>query len=387
MFNKKQRRFAVGRTALVAALTVSMVAACGLDSGNVTPPAEEPGKPNTVLIGVALPFSGAVARTGNLYRKGLELRVNQARQSGELGNINIELDVQDDANNPSEAVLLVTRFAQAGAVAMFGAHSSPVALAQAEAVEGARMPEFVFGASNAINNPYQYQVNARDSEQITAVINFAHQNGFKTVGLFTDTGAYGTSAKEQLEKILGASDIEIVGSETFEPTASNLTGQLVSLRRANPDFIAMFSFGTPYSAVVKGKKEIGWDVPIIGNVAAGDIAIGEIAGTDADGLYYMTPYNSTSPAGKALAEAWAQAYPNDPLTFEGAAAYDAMSALIQALKEGGTTREAVQEWLSNATAIEGQATGKSPWNLTERAPIKADDLSFRVWRNGQTEAV
>ena len=101
----------------------------------------------------------------------------------------------------------------------------------------------------------------------------------------------------------------------------------------------------------------------------------------------MTPYNSTSPGGRALAEAWAKAYPNDPLTFEGAAAYDAMSALIQALKEGGTTREAVQDWLSNATAIEGQATGKSPWNLTERAPIKAADLSFRVWRAGQTEAV
>jgi branched-chain amino acid transport system substrate-binding protein len=378
-------RVAAARTTLVLALAATVVSACSLDSGNVAS-SEDKGGSTEVLVGVALPLSGAVARTGNLYRKGIELRLKQAEESGELGDITVKLDVQDDSNNPSEAVPLVTRFAQAGAVAMFGAHSSPVALAQADAVEAAGMPEFVFGASNAIDNPFQYQVNARDSEQIKNVINFAKQHGFTKVGLFTDTGAYGTSAKKQLDTILGGSDLQIVGSQTFEPTASNLTPQLVALRRQNPDFIAMFSFGTPYSAVVKGKAEIGWDIPVIGNVAAGDIAIGEIAGKDADGLYYMTPLGDESEASKKLATAWQQAYPNDPLTFEGAAAYDAMSALIQALTKGGTSRQAVQEWLSKANAIEGMATGRSAWDLTGRAPIKAEDLSFRLWKSGETVA-
>jgi len=378
-------RVAAARTTLVLALAATVVSACSLDSGNVAS-SEDKGGSTEVLVGVALPLSGAVARTGNLYRKGIELRLKQAEESGELGDITVKLNVQDDSNNPSEAVPLVTRFAQAGAVAMFGAHSSPVALAQADAVEAAGMPEFVFGASNAIDNPFQYQVNARDSEQIKNVINFAKQHGFTKVGLFTDTGAYGTSAKKQLDTILGGSDLQIVGSQTFEPTASNLTPQLVALRRQNPDFIAMFSFGTPYSAVVKGKAEIGWDIPVIGNVAAGDIAIGEIAGKDADGLYYMTPLGDESEASKKLATAWQQAYPNDPLTFEGAAAYDAMSALIQALTKGGTSRQAVQEWLSKANAIEGMATGRSAWDLTGRAPIKAEDLSFRLWKSGETVA-
>ncbi|MDW5328392.1 ABC transporter substrate-binding protein [Plantactinospora sp. KLBMP9567] len=374
------------RTTLALVLAAGALSSCSLDSGSVTAAGEESAS-GEVLVGVALPFSGAVSRTGNLYRKGIELRLKQAEESGELGDMSVKVDFQDDANNPSEAVPLVTRFAQAGAVAMFGAHSSPVALAQANAVQAAGLPEFVFGASNSIKNPFQYQVNARDSEQIKNVINFAARNNFRRVGIFTDTGAYGTSAKQQLDAILGASDLEIVGSETFEPTASNLAPQLVSLRRKNPDFVAMFSFGTPYAAVVKGKAEIGWNVPIVGNVAAGDIAVGEIAGKDADGLYFMTPLGDESQASRALADSWAKAYPDDPLTFEGATAYDAMTVLIRALKQGGTSRQAVQEWLSKATAIEGLACGKSPWNLTERAPIKADDLAFRLWKTGETVAV
>ena len=63
-----------------------------------------------------------------------------------------------------------------------------------------------------------------------------------------------------------------------------------------------------------------------------------------------------------------------------------MSALIQALTKGGTSRQAVQEWLSKANAIEGMATGRSAWDLTGRAPIKAEDLSFRLWKSGETVA-
>ena len=189
---------------------------------------------------------------------------------------------------------LVTRFAQAGAVAMFGAHSSPVALAQADAVEAAGMPEFVFGASNAIDNPFQYQVNARDSEQIKNVINFAKQHGF-TRSASSPTPARTAPRPRSNSTPFSADPIcrSSAPRRSSRPPRTS-TPQLVALRRQNPDFIAMFSFGTPYSAVVKGKAEIGWDVPVIGNVAAGDIAIGEIAGKDADGLYYMTPL-ATSP--------------------------------------------------------------------------------------------
>lgn len=297
------------------------------------------------------------------------------------------IDFQDDANNPNEAVTLVTRFAQADAVAMFGAHSSPVALAQAEAVEAAGLPEFVFGASNAIDNPYQYQVNARDSEQIKNVLTFAEANDFHTVAFLTDTGAYGTAALEQLNTVIGESDLEIVGSETFEPTASNLTPQLVALQRQNPDFIAMFTFGTPYAAVVQGTAETGWDVPIIGNVAAGDIAVGEIAGEDADGLYYMSPFGSETDAAKELIDAWEAEYPDDELTFEGAIAYDSMSVLLRAITEGGPTREEVQAWLQDAVEVEGLASGTTAWDVASRAPIRAEDLTFRLWQAGETVEV
>lgn len=372
-------------TGAVALVVTSMLASCGLSSGQdggaAGGGATEGGK--DVTIGVVLPFSGAVSRTGNLYRNGLELRLQQAIDSGELGDITIELEFQDDANDPNEAVTLTTKFAQEGAVALVGAHSSPVALAQAEAVEAAQMPEFVFGASNAIENPYQYQVNAQDSEQIVNVLNFAAAKGYRTVGLLTDTGAYGANALAVLEETIGASNLEIVGSQTFEPGASDVTPQLVALRGAAPDFVAMFSFGTPYAAVVQGRAQVGWDIDIVGNVAAGDIAVAEIAGTDATGLYFMTPLDTSSQKGAELLAAWEDAYPDAPLTFEGAIAYDTMTVIIRALTEGGTTRAAVQKWLQSADAVEGLVSGNLPWDVASRHGLKAEDLSFRVWQGGE----
>lgn len=378
------RRSILASAAAVAVM--STLAACGLSSGQ-SAGGEDPGSgeaPTAVTVGVVLPFSGAVSRTGNLYRNGLELRLDEAIESGELGDITVELQFEDDANDPNEAVTLATKFAEEGAVALVGAHSSPVALAQAEAVEAAGMPEFVFGASNAIENPFQYQVNARDSEQIENVLNFAAAKGYDTIGLLTDTGAYGTNALAVLEETIGASDLEIVGSQTFEPGASDVTPQLVALRNSSPDFIAMFSFGTPYAAVVQGRAQIGWDVDIVGNVAAGDVAVGEIAGADATGLYYMTPLDTDSDRGGELLDAWQAAFPDAPLTFEGAIAYDTMTVIIRALVEGGTTREAVQDWLQSADAVDGLVCGTMPWDVASRHGLKADDLSFRVWENGET---
>lgn len=396
--------------AVIAAVgTVSALAACSVNSGT-DPAADSSSSDNTsaptsagsssesaaetsedaadqrVVIGVALPFSGTVARTGNLYRHGVELRLKQAEEAGELGNIKVEVDYQDDGNDPNQGVTLVSRFDQAGAVAMIGAHSSPVALAQAQAVETAKLPEFVFGASNLIDNPYQYQADARDSEQIKNVLAFAKAKGYTTVGLMTDTGAYGTSALDQLTKVLDGSALTVVGSETFEPSASNLTPQLLSMQKANPDFIAMFSFGSPYAAVVQARAEVGWDVDIVGNVAAGDVAIGDIAKSDATGLYYQTPLDTGSAAGKELLADWETNFPDAPLTFEGAIAYDATTILIRALLEGGTTREAVQDWLTKATSVDGLVCGKAAWDVASRHGLKSTDLTFRVWENGSTVA-
>ena len=376
-----RRGILVGAAALVAS---TVLASCSLGSGQAGPPDDGASDgSNDVTVGVVLPFSGAVSRTGNLYRNGVELRLQEAVDSGELGDIKVTLQFEDDANDPNEAVTLATKFADEGAVALIGAHSSPVALAQAATVESAKMPEFVFGASNAIENPYQYQVNARDSEQIKNVLNFAEANGYDTIGLLTDTGAYGANALTVLQDTIGASDLKIVGSETFEPGASDVTPQLVALRGANPDFIAMFSFGTPYAAVVQGRAQVGWDIDIVGNVAAGDIAIGEIAGEDATGLYYMSPLDTSSAEGAKLLAAWQDAYPDAPLTFEGAIAYDTMTVIIRALTEGGTSRAAVQDWLQSADAVDGLVSGTIPWDVASRHGLKAGDLSFRVWDKGE----
>ncbi|ALV39899.1 hypothetical protein AU252_00910 [Pseudarthrobacter sulfonivorans] len=300
----------------------------------------------------------------------------------------IELFVEDDANNPNEAVTLVNLMDERGVLGLIGAASSPVALAQAGPVEASGIPEMVVAASDAISSPFQYQINPPDSEQILGLIAFAEDRGFSRIAIMTDTGAYGTGSKAALDRMLPEAGLEIVGDATFEPGASNLTPQLSKLRDSDPDLIAMFTFGSPYAAAMQGLQQIQWSVPVFGNVSSSDPSVGVVAGAAADGLFFQQGLDDEKPEAQAFIDVWSAKHPDEDPDFVAAMAYDAVSVFAMAVEAGATTREQVQAWLLK-NVVPGLATGRvdSAWDLPSHRALKGADLSYFVWTDGVPERV
>ena len=106
-----------------AALAPSLLAGCA------RPKVDE----NVIKVGVMGPYSGEVAQYGLAVRSGVELFVKQLNAAGGINGKRIELDIQDEKGDATEAVNVYYKMVEDGVVAIIGDVTSTPSIAVAQA--------------------------------------------------------------------------------------------------------------------------------------------------------------------------------------------------------------------------------------------------------------
>ncbi|MCZ7543763.1 MAG: branched-chain amino acid ABC transporter substrate-binding protein [Anaerolineae bacterium] len=101
-------------------LSVVMLAAMVM--ALAVPASAQEGEP--ILIGLQGPMTGDYAYEGQGFVKAVELLVNQLNDAGGLLGRPVELVIEDDAGDPTQAALVADRLVSAGVVAVIGAYNS-----------------------------------------------------------------------------------------------------------------------------------------------------------------------------------------------------------------------------------------------------------------------
>jgi branched-chain amino acid transport system substrate-binding protein len=86
----------------------------------------------------------------------------------------------------------------------------------------------------------------------------------KAPAILGDSGGTSRDGIANLHKMLGDNGIKPVGVQEFTTNAEDVTPQLLSLRRANPDVLMLFS-GVPQDVrrVLTNLSEMNWDVKVV----------------------------------------------------------------------------------------------------------------------------
>jgi branched-chain amino acid transport system substrate-binding protein len=236
-------------------------------AGGAQEPVEEPFK-----IGALCELTGPAAAFGVETCTGKEIWVEAKNKAGGLDGRKIELITYDCETSTAGAVNGYRRLVEEGVdiIWMLTASSSIIAV-KPLAAEG-KIPILAGGGADAIvdpPDPWVFKIGGTMStDYVQGLLTFAKEKGVRTVATLSATDGYGQAEKMAVEKFAPQFGITVVAQETYAPTDTDFTAQLVNIKDKNPDMLYSAAAGGPAIVAYKQIRQYGLNMPLAVSSAA-----------------------------------------------------------------------------------------------------------------------
>ena len=274
--NSRDKRSFIRSTSVVAALAAAFCAAG---------PAAVQAQPKEVKVAVAVPLSGAWARSGELHVKGAELAIEHINQAGgikALGGAKMRLVIADTGDSTEKAKNAAQRLVaqEPDLVGGTGAFVSSFTLAVTEVTERAELPWLTLSYSEQITGrgyKYVFQTSMTAGLQsqnalpvVVEVAKTATGSAPKTVGIIMDNTASPASfSKPMREGGFEKLGMKLVMDEIYTPPLSDATPLVQKVRNSRPDVLFLLTTSVPDSKLILEKmNEMGLGkgrIPVVSN--------------------------------------------------------------------------------------------------------------------------
>jgi branched-chain amino acid transport system substrate-binding protein len=170
----------------------------------------------------------------------------------------------------------------------------------------------------------------------TISITKAALNYRRVAVLYGDDDAFTKSGYDVFRQALEAAGIEIVSTQTFQKTDSDLLPQLTRIKSASPDAIVVSALGEAAAVIMTQARQLGMTMPIIGGNGFNTPKLVELAGRAAEGAISGAAWfiGNPSPANQQFVAAYRDRYKIDPDQF-AAQAYAGLHLVAEAITRAG----------------------------------------------------
>lgn len=324
------------RPALLLPALVSLLAlACLLPAGGGKVSADD----STIKVGVLTCLTKGVSYFGQSNLNGIKLAADEVNAAGGVGGRKIELVVEDDRSDSSEAAEIAQRFVERGEVrAVVGDIVSSHSLAAAVVFQHAGLP-MVTSATNPLvtrAGDYVFSVAFNDSTQGEAMAKFAAVSlKAKRAAVIVDEDSpqYSESLAKEFERQFTKRGGQVVVRQSYAEGDKDFGRQLAAARRAGPDVLVVTGFYDDAGLIAKQVRAGGWNVPLLGGDGWNAARFYERAGPSLTGAYFTEQYAADAPSeeNRKFVAAYRARHNESPNTL-AALGYDAMKLLADALR-------------------------------------------------------
>ena len=250
-------------------LTVAIgLTGCGSSSGNSAAGAK---KDFAVVAVVAL--TGPVAASAKATTEGLQAAVDSINASGGVMGEKASLTVLDDAGDPTKSVTLLQSYLDKHTPQLvIPGNNSNQALAMLPVLTRKKVLSMSQGQSNKLNDParYPYFFGYNSVPQDTVkIVSLLKARGDRSVALLAANDALGQSTVDIFKATFAKAGIELAVDQ-YAPTDLDMKPQLQRLQAARPQTLLIQSYGATAGYILKGRTELGWDVPTLGAPTLGN---------------------------------------------------------------------------------------------------------------------
>jgi len=318
---------------------------------------------NVLKIGMVGPLTGGTAEYGIKALRGIEIAVEEANASGELGEITLKVISEDTEGDWSKAANAFTKLIDVDKVdVIVGAVLSSETEAGAPIVKDSKMPT-ISPTSTAEDltkdNPYLFRNCLTDKVQVELLVDYAVEElGLGKFAILYVNNDYGVSLKDSFEA-KAKKMAEVVAVESFEDKTVAFQDRLDKIKRKDPDCIFIGGYYEEAAKIAQQAKERDLDVQILGADGLTNEALIEIGEEAVEGTYATSGFfpDEPTPEVQNFVTVYKEKHDEIPDMF-AAQAYDAARIVIETIKNQGVTLEDIENGTASALIREGIAATK-----------------------------
>jgi len=314
---------------LIASIVIaSLLSACNTQGGD-----------NKVRIGVFMSTTGTTANFGISSVNGIKMAADEINAAGGINGKQVELLVQDDRSDASEAATIVTKFVTQDQVhAVIGEVASSRSIAAAPIAQNAKIPMLTPSSTNpevTKKGDFIFRSCFIDPYQGAAIAQFAAKTlGAKTAAIMVDRkNDYSTGLEKVINETFAKFGGKIVATQSYQEGDQDFNAQLTSLKGSNPEVIFVPGYYNDVGLIAKQARDKGITVPLIGGDGWDSEQLYKIGGTALNGSYFTNHYSpyDTDPRVVKFVNDYKQRYNSTPDAL-AATAYDAANIMFDAIK-------------------------------------------------------
>jgi branched-chain amino acid transport system substrate-binding protein len=303
---------------------------------------------DSIKIGVTQPLTGAFAASGNYVTQGAKLAEEEINKAGGVLGKKIELIVEDNKSNPTEAVATAEKLIVRDKVpVMMGAWSSTLTLAVMPKLEEYKVPMLVETSSSGkittSGNPYVFRISPTSEMEAKAFTPLFKSLGIKKADFLATNNDFGLGASKEFSEAAQKAGVEVGVKETMDPKATDFSAQLAKIKASGGDTLFVTTAVEQITLILKQAKDQQLKARIIttGGSNSPDQLI-EQAGDAANGSYHLVFFTPWVPdavknpdIARRFVALWnAKKYNAGGLT-EGFRGWDGIHVIAEAIKAAG----------------------------------------------------
>src|SRR5260370_40754918 len=223
-----------------------------------------------VRIGVFMSLTGSTANFGISSTNGIKMAADEVNAAGGINGKQIEVLVQDDRSDASEAATIVTKFVTQDQVhAVLGEVASSRSIAAAPIAQNAKIPMLTPSSTNpevTKKGNFIFRSCFIDPVQGAAIAQFAARTlGAKRAAIMVDRkNDYSTGLESGITATFKKMGGQMVAVQSYQQGEHDFNAQLTSLNRANPEVIFIPGYSNDVDLSAKKVRDKGITVPLLG---------------------------------------------------------------------------------------------------------------------------
>jgi len=322
-----------------------------------------------VRIGVFMSTTGTTANFGISSVNGIKMAADEINAAGGINGKPVELLVQDDRSDASEAATIVTKFVTQDQVhAVIGEVASSRSIAAAPIAQNAKIPMLTPSSTNpevTKKGDFIFRSCFIDPYQGAAIAQFAAKTlGAKTAAIMVDRkNDYSTGLEKVITETFARMGGKIVATQSYQEGDQDFNAQLTSLKGSNPEVIFVPGYYNDVGLIAKQARDKGITVPLIGGDGWDSEQLYKIGGTALNGSYFTNHYSpfDTDPRVVKFVNDYKSRYSSTPDAL-AATAYDAANIMFDAIKRSKSlSGQDIRDALAATNAFPG-VTGTVTFN-------------------------
>ena len=329
---------------LVLVLTLPLFTGCKKEAG-------------TIKIGLEGPMTGDYAYEGQGFEKAVKLLAEQTNEAGGLLGRQIELVIEDDAGDPTQAALVAQRLVDADVVAVIGAYNSTATEPASEIYNEAGLFHITPSstATRLTEKGFKrfFRVCFLDDRQGLFAATFAKDVlGVQNFGILHDNSTYAQGLAEHTKRYAEEMGLNVPFYDAINPDDQDFSPILTNIGAAGLDAIYFTGYHAQGGLLLKQTGELGLDLNWVMGNACNNPELIQIGGLEnAVGVYITTeplPKDVDYPEARQFVADFQEAYDMMPDSVWWMMAAEAFNVIRYAIEQTESTdSEVLANFLHN----------------------------------------